>query len=164
MFDLRFDEDRPLRVGQIVFDPNGEYANVNVQDSTCIKNVTRANPRGKSDDVVTYGILPHKNDPERKLMLLNFFHDDNLEIGKEMIDFSLADSNSIYVNTFRQVSLSPPEDDDRGVKTRHDRRVLSYRVLLSKAGFQVPTNLKPQTVGLFSKELIGAMKQGTSKR
>ena len=42
-FEVRHDASDPLRVGQIVFDPNGEYANVNVQDQTAVKNVWRAN-------------------------------------------------------------------------------------------------------------------------
>src|SRR6266498_5427750 len=33
IFDLRFDKEEPLRIGQVIFDPNGEYANENTQDS-----------------------------------------------------------------------------------------------------------------------------------
>lgn len=32
VFNLRFSNEQPLRIGQIVFDPNGEYANENEQD------------------------------------------------------------------------------------------------------------------------------------
>ena len=45
VFGLRFATDKPRRIGQIVFDPNGEYANENTQDAnkksipTAIKNV-----------------------------------------------------------------------------------------------------------------------------
>ena len=43
VFELRTNEnpnDRPLRIGQIIFDPNGEYANENVQDNnSALKNV-----------------------------------------------------------------------------------------------------------------------------
>ena len=51
VFNLRF-EDNPLRVGQIVFDPNGEYANENVQDAnhqtnpTAVKNLALLGLRG----------------------------------------------------------------------------------------------------------------------
>ncbi len=36
----------------------------------------------KSGEVVTHGITRHPNDPDRVLMLLNFYTDDNLHIGK----------------------------------------------------------------------------------
>jgi hypothetical protein len=66
----------------VVFDPNGEYANENVQDQggganpVAIKNVWMCGPSGirakLKDDVITYGITRHPEDPDRKLMLLNF--------------------------------------------------------------------------------------------
>ena len=61
VFDLRFAKDKPRRIGQIVFDPNGEYANENEQDAnkqnnpSAIKNVW--SPKGQRSDVVTYGIM-----------------------------------------------------------------------------------------------------------
>jgi len=85
VFNVRFDKENPLRIGSIVFDPNGEYANENEQDAnqqknpSAIKNIWKSNAAGKEEDVVTYGILPHPNDPKRKLMqgeriLLNTVH------------------------------------------------------------------------------------------
>lgn len=72
VFELRFAQS-PIRVGQLVFDPNGEYANENVQDAGSIKNIWRTNQQGSKDDVVTYGITRRPSDPDRRLMLLNFF-------------------------------------------------------------------------------------------
>ena len=73
-------EDRALRIGQIIFDPNGEYANENTQDKdgsgnpNALKNIWKLIPGAKREnEVVTYGITRHPNDPGRILMLLNFY-------------------------------------------------------------------------------------------
>lgn len=164
VFNLRFTEEKPLRIGQIVFDPNGEYANENEQDinkqknPSAIKNVWESNPAGKREDVVTYGILSHPKDPKRKLMLLNFFDDKNLQIGKEIIDATLVTDSSKYIQNFRQVVFDSPAQNDYSAMTRYKRRVLVYRALLAQAGFSIPQNLRLETNGLFNKELLDAMR------
>jgi hypothetical protein len=162
VFNLRLAKDKPRRIGQIVFDPNGEYANENEQDAnkqknpSAIKNVW--SPNGERSDVVTYGILPHPNDPERKLMLLNFYEASNLQIGKQIIDAALAKDETKFIQNFRQVLFEEPEPNDWSAKTRSERCVLVYRALLAKAGFKPPAKLRPSTKNLFGKELLEAMK------
>jgi len=66
IFSLRWDKDNPMRIGQLVFDPNGEYANENVQDASdnlepsAIKNVWACGPGVLHDDlkkdVETFGL------------------------------------------------------------------------------------------------------------
>lgn len=163
VFDLRFAEDKPRRIGQIVFDPNGEYANENEQDANdAIKNVWRAKQE-KKEDVVTYGILRHPNDPDRKLMLLNFLEDNNLQIGKEMIDETLSTYSDKYIQNFRQVIFDPPAQDDRSATTRYMRRVLVYRALLVKAGFESGA-LRPFTTDLFNAKLLEEMRGSESEK
>ena len=107
VFELRTTErsvDNALRIGQIIFDPNGEYANENVQDNnSALKNVWRLIPEGvKENEVVTYGITRHPNDPERTLMLLNFFEASNIQIGKSIIDNILSEDSTNYIKQFCQ--------------------------------------------------------------
>jgi len=152
--------ENPLRIGQIIFDPNGEYANENVQDNnSALKNVWRLLPKGvKENELVTYGITKHPNDPDRILMLLNFFEDDNIQIGKSIIDNILSEDKTNYIKQFCQVSFEEPDPNDRSALTRHNRRVLAYRSVLARAGFSVPQNIRPNIRGLFNRDLLTAMR------
>ena len=168
VFNLRSFPDNSLRVGQIVFDPDGEYANENVQDQdarqnpAAVKNIGPVNGDGKRTDVVTYGLQPHKNDPDRKLMLLNFFDSSNLQMGKEILDSVLADASGIYMSNFRQLVFEEPDPNDRSASIRHARHVLVYRALLAKAGLEAPSSLeKAKTTGLFNKKLLTALSNST---
>jgi hypothetical protein len=169
VFALRFAEPKRQRVGQVIFDPNGEYANDNVQDAdklnpTAIRNIWRAFQEGDEADVVTFGTRPIAGDPNRKLMLINFFQFENLQIGKEIINANLG-GEANYIREFAHVALVPPENygepkttDDRRLKTRFDRKVLVYRCLLASAGFDIPPAMKEgDTSRLFNAELIAAL-------
>ncbi len=177
IFALRWSQS-PIRIGQIVFDPNGEYANENEQDSgghglnaEAIKNVWKCGPAVQHQqlraDVITYGIMAHPNDPYRRLMLLNFYLDSNLQIGKEIINEALSDQTSTYLSNFRNVTFDPPDPDDHSALKRYNRRVLAYRALLFKAGLQVPNSLRPNTRNLFNANLLAALntnaRNGTGK-
>lgn len=157
-------ENRPLRIGQIIFDPNGEYANENVQDNNnALKNIWRLIPETtRENEVVTYGITRHPSDPNRVLMLLNFYLDENLQIGKEIIDSILAEDSSTYIKNFVQLSFEQPDPDDRSALTRYNRRVMAYRSVLARAGYIVPTNVRATTRGLFNQQLLDAMRNSTS--
>jgi DNA helicase HerA-like ATPase len=168
VFELRKTEsqaDKPLRIGQIIFDPNGEYANENVQDNnSALKNVWKLLLNGvKENEVVTYGITKHPNDEDRKFMLLNFYLEENLQIGKDIIDTVLSEDTAKFIKNFVQVRFEQPDKNDRGASIRYNRRVLAYRALLYKAGFPVPVNIKPNTQGLFGKKIIEFLKKDDSK-
>lgn len=171
-FELRFRKPDPRRIGQIVFDINGEYANENVQDkdaegkNSAIKNVWRTHKDGSKADVVTYGTSRHPNDPDRRLMLINFFRDEHLQTGKELINDAIGGETSHYLTNFRQVTFSPPSDpQDKSAKTRFERRVLVYRALLTAAGFERPAQLgKPLIKGLFNQALLVAMADPTANQ
>ena len=71
LFELR-SETAGAKVGQLIFDPNGEYANDNPQDQGCLRNLQyeRAEYQGH---VQTFGSHKHPHDPERNITKFNFF-------------------------------------------------------------------------------------------
>ncbi len=176
IFDLRFHKEKPIRVGQIIFDPNGEYANENVQDvnnqknPSALKNVWQVQ-NGMKNDVVTYGLLPHPRDPGRRIMKINFYDKSMLQAGKEIIDDYIKDDTSKYIQNFTLVRFVEPEEKDYQktndyyrAMTRFNRRVLAYRALLSKAGFTAPSNISTSTDKLFNPILIEGMKNFSDSR
>lgn len=168
VYELRQTTDsreQPLRVGQLIFDPNGEYANENVQDNNnALKNVYQLIENAdKSKEVATYGITTHPNDVDRNIMKLNFYLDENLQIGKEIIDrILLSEQQSTYIKNFCQVILEKPDENDYSAIKRYNRTVLAYRAVLAKAGFSVPRGIRHSTKGLFNKDLLDAMRNSTS--
>lgn len=178
VFALRWNSS-PLRIGQIIFDPNGEYANENTQDQDnaqnpdAIKNVWASGPQDQREslkrDIATYGLIRHPFDPQRKLMLLNFHQEENLQIGKDIINAALEGDSTKYISNFRDVLFEKPEENDWSAKTRFMRRVLCYRALLFKAGLKPPESLKPRTTwhvgakarSLFNADLLTAMQAST---
>ena len=95
-------------------------------------------------------------------MLLNFHLDNNLQIGKEIIDTFLSNETAIYFRNFTHVLFERPDINDRSATTRYNRRVLAYRAILSRAGFLAPSNVRPNITNLFNQELLQAMQTSTS--
>ena len=162
IFELRHKLKEKGKIGQLIFDINGEYANVNVQDdNSAIKNVWKSNPAGKKEDVSTYGLIPHPNDPDRNLLKINFFADDMLAVGKSMLDKHLEEDKAQFVTAFKSVDLAnAPDSSDQSATTRWNRRVLAYRALLTKAKFEVPSDFRtPSGKALFGVQLTKAMQE-----
>lgn len=166
------------RVGQLIFDPNGEYANENVQDGGALKNsYQEVNGATYDQEVETYGLNAHPNDPNRKIVKINFFGSrvsdwndvsalerdlDQLFVGKTIIDNELADP-PIYVRRFRDTLIECPKAfADPGEKVRFQRLITVYRGILSAAGFSPPTQ-QVSIRGLFGKELRDAMQNNGSQ-
>ena len=168
LFRLRSLDSSEGRVGQLIFDVNGEYCNDNPQDEGCLRAISK-------DDVVTYGLFPHPYDPQRRLIKFNFFGDDfadwtdkaevisSMELlltGKTIIDDHLRIvTESQYIKNFINTDLTPTSDDwGRGDQCRCRRNIAVYRAILAKAGFEPPASLNQATIrSLFGADLRTAM-------
>ncbi|MCY3910139.1 MAG: DUF87 domain-containing protein, partial [bacterium] len=171
VFEMRRPEDG-TRVGQIIFDPDGEYANANPQDQGCLRNMGN-HEWAEPDDVVTYGLHPHPYDPSRNITKFNFYGDSepaqpqdgydpsdslsSLTQGKQILDDYLSGETAGYIKPFVSQDLVPPPNPaDRSEWTRYRRALLIYRAILAAAGYG-PPNYAPNTTGLFHKDLREAM-------
>lgn len=121
-----------FKVGQIIFDINGEYANANLQDEgTAIFELYEK-------DVTRYSVLEKEG---FKVMKVNFYTD--IEEGFDLIRSALVEDSSDYVNSFKMVNLEVPEDNqDHSAVTRYQRRKAAYQCCLHQAGFKAPKSLK----------------------
>lgn len=151
LFKLR-EGPRSIRVGQLIFDPNGEYANDNPQDQGCIRNLKFERSEYR-DEVHTYGSFRHPYDPDRHITKFNFYGETEpssptsdkdllnnrlrtLYQGKQIIDDALAEETGGYITAFCNVDLTIGADSDEpGEYTRFRRRLFIYRSILAETGF-----------------------------
>jgi len=184
IYDLRNAQISPVKIGQLIFDYNGEYANENTQGggdvaANALKNVWRERA-GAINDVVTYGLNKPATDPDRKMLHINAFGNqvrdwndvdkvvedlDMLLVGKGILGDLLSDDTAKYIQNFCEVDLTVPQNLKDGSKnTRYRRLVLAYRTLLRKGGLDIPTTLRIPDIsgfrgnGLFGTLLLDAMR------
>ena len=176
-------ENPDHRIGQVIFDLSGEYAQDNYQDGKGLHRVHETIGLPRQPEVATYGLIPVGWDPDRKVMKLNFFGDpmprpwqtdqdtksveqalDQMLAGKEIIKGIMANESARYTTAFRDADLAvePNAAGDMGAQTRYHRAILAYRTALFAAGLQAP-NWQPSIRGpgqhsLFSQDFVDAMK------
>lgn len=171
----RLREETPEnRIGQLIFDPNGEYAQDNPQDGLGLHRIHQTLGIERSSEVETYGLFSTPSDRQRRIMKINFFGDsfppnwttqdvqaalDQMLAGREIIREIIIDESAKYIMAFRDVDLSVPAsaEGNRGAQTRYRRAVLVHQTALAAAGLTQP-QWTPSINGLFSKEIIDAMK------
>ena len=148
----RLREENPKnRIGQLIFDPNGEYAQDNPQDGPGLHRIHETLGIERSSEVETYGLFSTLSDPQRRIMKINFFGDpfppnwttqdvqaalDQMLAGREIIREIIMDEIAKYIMAFRDVDLSVPTSaiENRGAQTRYRRAVLVHQTALAAAG------------------------------
>lgn len=173
VYRLREDDDTKNRIGQLIFDPNGEYAQDNPQDGKALHRIHEVLGLDRDKEVETYGLLPVDWDPHRKIMKLNFYGDqipskwtnadvevalEQLLAGRIIIQSIMASENARYTTGFRDADISAPRDAEGNwsIQTRYRRAILAYQTALAAAGLEQP-KWEPSIRGLFSDEIINAL-------
>ncbi|MDD9961580.1 MAG: hypothetical protein OXU70_05740 [Gammaproteobacteria bacterium] len=170
------------RIGQIIFDLSGEYAQDNYQDGKGLHRVHETLGLERRPEVATYGLMHVPWDPSRTIMKLNFFGDpiprpwntdreaaavsqalEQMLAGKEIIREEMSNETARYTTSFRDADLAvePSATGNVSAQTRYYRAVLAYRTALAAAGLTVPqwqpSIRGPVASSLFSKDLIAAL-------
>lgn len=121
-------------IGQLIFDPQGEYANENVQDGTEIAAIG-------ANHVSIYKFGADGSKPHVKPLNINFYSENQLDAVQGLIADTLSNEDSGYVKDFAMTSfVDVPGDFSQTTQARRARLPL-YGALM-RANFAVPTGFR----------------------
>lgn len=123
-------------IGQLIFDPQGEYANPNTQDGTHIAAIGANHVR-----IFKFGA--DGSQPHVKPLSINFFAENQIDAVQGLIANQLSGEDSGYVKDFAGMSYA---DDPANKFNAHPgrARLVLYGALI-RAGFPVPSNFAART-------------------
>ena len=132
--------DFKLKIGQIIYDLNGEYANANQQDKGSLAEVFPG-------DTVRYRMMPT---PGFELILNNFFV--QISEGHSTLRGLLEASKvprSADLEAFLSMDFVPPVKEDCSSEHEFQRqkamfqlKLAAYQAMLARAGYELPPNFK----------------------
>ena len=132
--------DFKLKIGQIIYDLNGEYANANQQDKGSLAEVFPG-------DTVRYRMMPT---PGFELILNNFFV--QISEGHSTLRGLLEASKvprSADLEAFLSMDFVPPVKEDcssehefQRQKAMYQLKLAAYQAMLARAGYELPPNFK----------------------
>ncbi|MCP2325239.1 hypothetical protein HDA40_003746 [Hamadaea flava] len=128
------------RVGQLIFDPAGEYAYANRQDGTALSQL------GDNVRIYRLGATHQERAANIRPLSLNFFDDKQINGCWSLVNSFLAGENKVYINNFLACdpTRSPDDVDDTGDKKRLLAVRAMYFAILHKAGLRPPSKWRFQ--------------------
>lgn len=129
----RVADESQARIGQIIYDVNGEYANANQQDKGALADIY-------PDDTVRYRMLETEGFRELRT---NFYEQVNEGFG--IIQRELEEANRVttdYVRAFVNLSFDEPDEQEKSEHKRWQVRLAAYKTLLYVAGFRPPAGMR----------------------
>lgn len=125
-------------IGQLLFDPAGEYANVNVQDQTALSQIG-------TEFVTIYRFGATGAEVGVRPLSINFFSDATIGATWSMVCSWFRDraADTNYIASFVNADVVGPEDPSEvsAAKRAVRRRAALYAAFL-KANFRAPDNLR----------------------
>lgn len=122
---------RGERIGQLIFDPQGEYANVNDQDGTGLRLLGDT-----ADEVRVYKEKPDPAKPIEQPLRINFLDSASLQTVWQMVQQEVATSASAgaqYMAGFRAINMERPASGDFSAINHFERNRLAFYALLHRA-------------------------------
>lgn len=119
------------RVGQLIFDPQGEYANVNRQDKTGLRLL------GDEQHVRIYRMGADGRDPQILPLAMNFYDRANFDAVVDFVNTAVNDEfgNYAYVKAFTAINWSEPDRAaDPGDWITWSKAVVGLYGLLAECG------------------------------
>lgn len=129
------------KIGQLIFDPQGEYAQINKQDQTGLRLL------GLGTDLVKiYTMRPDSDKEQEYPLAVNFYNNQQLPLVWELVLDTLAEQTTSYANAFKSAKIFEPERGDFPVGQAGDKDYwgavddahkgrLAFYATLSKAGY-----------------------------
>lgn len=116
----QYAKEQGLKIGQLIFDPAGEYGHANIQDGTALAHIG-------TEYVVRYRLgatdIELNADPGLRSLALNFFDEDSAAVVWELMqDFIIRINSAQYVQAFLAADIVGPSDP----QTKDDYRAVSY--------------------------------------
>ncbi|MEU0792432.1 DUF87 domain-containing protein [Amycolatopsis sp. NPDC005961] len=118
-------------IGQLIFDPQGEYANPNTQDGTHIAAIGAKHVR-----IFKFGA--DGSQPHVKPLSINFFAENQIDAVQGLIANQLSGEDSGYIKDFASASYADDPVNSFNAHPGRARMVL-YGALM-RAGFTVPSS------------------------
>ena len=137
---MRTSRGSGLKIGQLIYDLNGEYANANQQDQGSIAEVFPG-------DTIRYRMLPTAG---FQLILNNFFTQvaEGHTTLKGLLETNKA-PRTADLEAFLSLDFSEPSREDYSSDAEfqrqsgiHQRKIAAYQTLLARAGYELPPRFK----------------------
>jgi hypothetical protein len=140
-------------IGQLLFDPQGEYANPNSQDDdTALAQL--------GSDVVIYRFGARDSEVGVRPLQINFYDSAQIDAAQEVIGNVLAGAaTGAYIDNFIEAELADPQPGPDGQvnwsrRQRTQRARFCFYALLAKAGF--PARERQRFTTVISQGLVNA--------
>lgn len=124
-----------IRIGQLIFDVNGEYANANHQDDgSSIADVF--------DNTICYRAINTPGRPHFRDLRINFYEQPNVALG--LLDQLSRETrgNAQDITTFITSSLDEPDAAERGDHNRWLVRRAVFHCILNASQYPAPNNFR----------------------